>query len=107
MAATPADVAALAVYVSAAPGDAYVASCAAEATDMVALPVSKVPAGTVPASVVARAVLEAGAELFHRRQSRNGIAGLDNNDFAPMRIARDPMKAAMPYLAPYLGPAIA
>ena len=106
MAAAPATIAALSAYCNATPGDAYVASCAEEATDMVALPVSKVPAGTVPASVVARAVLEVGKELFDRRQSRNGIAGLDSPDFTPMRIARDPMKAAHPYLAPYLGPAI-
>jgi hypothetical protein len=107
MAAAPATIAALAAYVNATPADAYVIECATEATDMVALPVSKLPPGTVPASVVARAVKEVGKELFDRRQSRNGIAGLDNTDFAPMRIARDPMKAAMPYLQPYLGPAIA
>lgn len=106
MAATPETIAALAAYVGATVADAYVIACAAEATDMVALPVSKA-AGVVPAAVVARAVLECGAELYHRRQSRNGIAGLDNMDFAPMRIARDPMKAAMPYLQPYLGPAVA
>ena len=52
-------------------------------------------------------MLECGKELFDRRQSRNGIVGLAETDFAPMRIARDPMKAAMPYLQPYLGPAIA
>jgi hypothetical protein len=108
MPATPAQVTALAAYCQAAAGDAYVAQCANEAADMVALPVSKLadPA-VVPASVVGRAVLEVGKELFDRRQSRNGIAGLDGTDFAPMRIARDPMKAAMPYLQPYLGPAIA
>ena len=63
--------------------------------------------GTVPASAVDRAVLEYGKELFDRRQSRNGIVGLADTDFTPMRIARDPMKAAMPFLQPYLGPAIA
>lgn len=107
MPATPEQIAALAGYCQASATDPYVVQCAHEAADMVALPVSKVAANTVPASVVSRAVLECGKELFDRRQSRNGIAGLDNMDFAPMRIARDPMKAAMPYLAPYLGPAIA
>lgn len=107
MPATTEQIAALAAYCHAAAGDAYVAQCANEAADMVALPVSKVAPATVPASVVGRAVLEVGKELFDRRQSRNGIAGLDGTDFAPMRIARDPMKAAMPYLQPYLGPAIA
>ena len=107
MPATPAQIAALASYCQAPAGDAYVAQCANEAFDMVALPVSKVAPATVPASVFDRAVLECGKELYDRRQSRSGIAGLDNMDFAPMRIARDPMKAAMPFLAPYLGPAIA
>lgn len=107
MPATTEQIAALAAYCQSTAGDAYVVQCAHEAADMVALPVSKVAAGVVPASVVSRAVLEVGKELFDRRQSRNGIAGLDNMDFAPMRIARDPMKAGMPYLQPYLGPAIA
>lgn len=107
MAATQAQIAALAGYCQATAGDAYVAQCANEAADMVALPVSKVAPGTVPATAVDRAVLECGKELFDRRQSRNGIAGFGETEFAPMRIARDPMKAAMPYLQPYLGPAIA
>ena len=106
MPATPAQIAALASYCQAPAGDAYVAQCANEAFDMVTRPASKA-AETVPPSVFDRAVLECGKELYDRRQSRSGIAGLDNMDFAPMRIARDPMKAAMPFLAPYLGPAIA
>ncbi|MHA7293693.1 hypothetical protein [Arthrobacter sp. HLT1-21] len=107
MAVAPATVKALATYVQASETDQYVIDCADEAVAMVARPVSKVPADTVPASAVARAVLEAGAELYHRRQSRNGLVGLDSPEFAPMRIARDPMKAAMPFLQPYLGPAVA
>lgn len=104
---TPADVEKLRKYVSGTPGDSYVAECAQEARDMVDLPISKLAdPSKVPDSIRARAELECGAELFHRRQSRNGIAGLDSTEFAPMRIARDPMKAAMPYLQPYLGPAI-
>jgi hypothetical protein len=104
MAAAPATVAALAAYVHAAAGDAYVDQCAAEAEEAITL---KLDGRQVPPATVARAVLEYGAEQFHRRQSRNGIAGLDGNEFAPMRIARDPMKAAMVYLQPYLGPAVA
>lgn len=104
MPATPETIAKLARYVTATAGDEYVADCANEADDMVA---TAIGTATVPASVRARAVLECGAELFHRRSSRNGIAGLDSPDFAPMRIARDPMKAAMPYLSPYLGPVLA
>lgn len=106
MPAAPATVAKLAKYCNAQATDEYVVDCANEAFDMVAWPVSKAVT-PVPESVVARAVLEVGKELFDRRQSRNGIAGLDSPDFAPMRIARDPMKAAQPFLAPYLGPALA
>lgn len=106
MPATPEQVTALASYCEAAPGDAYVKQCADEAADAVAEVVSKA-AKPVPASMQNRAVLEYGKEQFDRRQSRNGIAGLDSMDFAPMRIARDPMKAALPYLERYLGPALA
>lgn len=94
----------LAEYVHAPAGDAYATQCATEAAAMVT---GEIGEHAVPAEVKARAVLEVGAELFHRRQSRNGIAGLDSPEVAPMRIARDPMKAAMPILQPYLGPAIA
>ncbi|WP_405472370.1 hypothetical protein [Paenarthrobacter ilicis] len=95
----------LAQYVKAVDADsAFVASCAAEALALVTAEIGKVT--TVPAEIKARAVLEVGAELFHRRQSRNGIAGLDNTDATPMRIARDPMKAAYPLLNPFLGPGI-
>lgn len=97
---------ALGPYVAATAADAYVVQCAKEAAAMVGRVVAQA-ATPVPADVAERAALEVGAELYHRRQSRNGITGLDNMDFAPMRIARDPMKAAMPYLQPYLGPAIA
>jgi hypothetical protein len=107
MAATPAQIAALASYCQAPAGDPSAAACANEAAAMVAHRLAGVAANTVPAAVVERAQLECGKELFDRRQSRSGIAGMDSVDFTPMRIARDPMKAAMPYLQPYLGPAVA
>lgn len=106
MAAAPATIDRLAKYCQATAGDPYVAECAEEAADMVAEALVGAPR-TPPASVVARAVLEVGKELFDRRQSRNGIAGFGETDFAPMRIARDPMKAAQPYLERYTGPALA
>lgn len=56
----------------------------------------------VPGSVVARAVLEVGADLYYRKASRNGVVGLDNVESQPFRIARDPMTAAYPLLRPYL-----
>lgn len=105
-----AGIAKLAAYVHAAPGDSEVADSYAEAWEMVAnrTKPENVRAGGVPAVIVARAVKEVGADLFHRRTSRNGIAGLDGgpDSFTPLRIARDPMKAAADILAPYMLPGI-
>lgn len=99
----------LAKYVQAAPGDEYVIDAAAEAGAMVSnhLKPGNVR-GEVPPAIIARARLEVGAELFHRRTSRNGVVGLDGgpDNFAPLRIARDPMKAAYDILAPYMLPGI-
>lgn len=61
----------------------------------------------VPKSILRRAVLEVGSELFHRRQAPNGIAQFATDGGAPIRVARDPMVAARPLLAPYLGVGIA
>ncbi|MGG7466041.1 hypothetical protein [Plantibacter sp. YIM 135347] len=57
----------------------------------------------VPQTLVERAYLEVGSELYHRRQAPNGIvqfATLDGG--APARVARDPMVAAASLLAPFL-----
>lgn len=96
----------LATYCKSVPTDPHVIKSATRAVSMVGRRVAQA-VEEVPADVVALAVLECGKELFDRRQSRNGIAGLDSTDFQPMRIARDPMKAAMPFLEPYMGPAVA
>ncbi|RWZ52934.1 hypothetical protein ELQ90_03085 [Labedella phragmitis] len=56
----------------------------------------------VPADVVARAVLEVGADLYYRKASRNGVVGLEGTGPQPFRINRDPMTAAYPLLRPYL-----
>ncbi len=56
----------------------------------------------VPDSVVARAVLEVGADLYYRKSSRNGVVGLDGVDPQPFRLNRDPMAAAYPLLRRYL-----
>lgn len=56
----------------------------------------------VPASVVARAVLEVGADLYYRKASRNGVATFGSVEPQPFRLNRDPMTAAYPLLRPYL-----
>ena len=57
---------------------------------------------TPPPEVTDRAIIECAAELFHRKGSRNGVMQMDGADLAPFRIARDPMKAAYPILAPFV-----
>lgn len=56
----------------------------------------------VPETVVARAVLEVGADLYYRKASRNGIVGLEGIAPQPQRINRDPLAAAYPLLRHYL-----
>lgn len=66
-------------------------------------------AGTVPAPILARAVMETAADQFSRRRARNGIVELGGDGITAdvVRISRDPAAAARPILAPFLGPAIA
>jgi len=56
----------------------------------------------VPESVVARAVLEVGADLYYRKASRNGVVQLGGVDPQLFRLNRDPMAAAYPLLRRYL-----
>jgi hypothetical protein len=96
----------LAEYVNAPAADAaFVTECEAEAAALVDNRIGAV--ATVPVAVRDKAVLEVAADLYWRRSSRNGIAGLDAVEVAPLRINRDPMAAATPILAPFLGPVIA
>ena len=95
-------VSALAEYVNAdAPdaGDEYIAACAMEASTLVDNYVGKVK---LPAEIRTRAILEVGADLFHRRASRNGVIGFEGVEAIPVRIARDPMLSAYPILRQYL-----
>lgn len=56
----------------------------------------------VPAGVVARCILEVGADLYYRKASRNGIVGLEGADPQPFRLNRDPMAAAYPMLRQWI-----
>lgn len=95
----------LAEYVGAKDrGDAFAGQCWAEATELVNRHCGK---ATVPAVILGRATEECGAELFHRRSTKNGLAQFATPDAQPVRVARDPMVAAYPLLDPYLGPGIA
>ncbi|MEX0158217.1 MULTISPECIES: hypothetical protein [unclassified Microbacterium] len=56
----------------------------------------------VPAKVVARAVLEVGADLYYRKASRNGVVTMEGVEPQMFRLNRDPMAAAYPLLRRYL-----
>lgn len=62
----------------------------------------------VPADVLDRAKIECGSELYHRRSAPNGIAQFATLDGgSAVRVARDPMIAAIPILQPFVGLGIA
>jgi len=62
----------------------------------------------VPADVLDRAKIECGSELYHRRSAPNGIAQFATLDGgSAIRVARDPMVAAIPLLQPFVGLGIA
>lgn len=86
------------------PDDDFVHSCWDEAHLLVDTYVGTL---TVPAAILHRAKLECGSELYHRRSAPNGIAQFAAFDGAPVRVARDPMTAARPLLADYVGPSFA
>lgn len=91
-------------YVQALGDDtAYAAESAQVASQMVTdfIGGSSNPFG-VPASVVARAVLEVGADLYYRKASRNGVASIEGVEPQIFRLNRDPMAAAYPLLRRYL-----
>lgn len=81
--------------------DDFVDSCWHEA---IALVDKFVGSATVNADVLNRAYLECGSELFHRRSAPNGVAQFATLDGgSAVRVARDPMVAAYPILAPWVG----
>lgn len=77
----------------------FVTACWDEATALVD---GYVGTAFVPATVLDRARLEVGAELFYRRGTKNGLSQVATPDAAPVRIARDPMVAAYPLLNRYV-----
>lgn len=79
----------------------YITACVVEAMELVNHEIGD--ATTVPDPVADRAVIEVGSELYNRRSAPNGISQFASPDGGAVRIARDPMVAARPLLAPYLG----
>jgi energy-converting hydrogenase Eha subunit E len=85
--------------------DTFVTACWDEASALVA---KFVGTATVPATILLRAKIECGSELFHRRSAPNGIAQFATLDGGQaVRVARDPAIAMYNLLIPYVGLGIA
>lgn len=85
--------------------ETFAGACWAQASALVA---QHVGTAVVPTAIIDRATLEVGAELFHRRDTKNGVSQFASPDTgAAIRIARDPMVAAYAILAPFAGRGIA
>lgn len=93
--------AALRTYVGAqASDDTFITQTLTEAETLVATHILN---RVVPEAIHDLAVLKCGSELFNQRKAPNGIAQFATPDGNPVRVARDPMIAAYPILAPYVG----
>lgn len=80
--------------------DEYLTDCCTQSIEMVTHYVGK---ANVPDTVLERAVVEAAAELWHRRGAPNGIKSFADVDGGiTYRIARDPLNAVRSILNPYL-----
>lgn len=92
----------------AAERDEYPGACVDEALALVAQHIAPVPSEVVPDEIQARAVIECAADLYWRKQARNGVATFDSEGaLETVRIGLDPMRSARALLDRYLGPAIA
>lgn len=95
----------LATHVGAKTVDAYVRDCLAEAH---ALVTQLIGSCDVPDAITARAIVEAAADLYWRRQARNGISTYESDGALEIvRIGNDPRRSARAILAPWLGVGIA
>lgn len=95
----------LATYVHATnvEDQAHAAACVTEANALVMRAIGTDNPYQVPDELVARCILEVGAELYYRKSSRHGISSFDGVEGAmPLRISRDPMTAAYPLLKPFI-----
>lgn len=83
--------------------------CYDEADALVSAWLAGFPSATVPDLITARATREVAGELWNRRDAPNGIKqyGDGAGGVIPVRVARDPMVAAYPLLAPFTGPGLA
>jgi len=91
----------LKAYVNGAEDDLeFIESCEVQAYALVD---GFVGTATVPSTVLERAYLEVGSELFHRRSAPNGVMQFTTLDGSAIRVARDPMVGAYPLLKRFVG----
>lgn len=91
----------LKAYVGASDSDnTFVSACWDEAHALVD---TYIGTAVVPATVLKRAKIEVGSELYHRRSAPNGVAQFATLDGgSAIRVARDPMVGAYPILSRYM-----
>lgn len=80
------------------PHDSSVSQCAADAAQLVG---DYIGANKVPESIALLAAVEVARELHTRLSAPGGVLS-PFAEATPIRLARDPMKAAYPLLNPYL-----
>ena len=78
-------------------------SSQAEADDLVGGFVGAENPFGVPQTILNRCILEVAADLFFRRQSRNGVMPFDGGmEAQPLRIRNDPLAGIYPLLRVYI-----
>lgn len=68
---------------------------------------SYVGASEIPDKIAHRAVLEVAREINTRMLSPGGVFSAFADAGSPVRLARDPLRAVYPMLAPYVRPGLA
>lgn len=107
----------LVAYVSALPGadTTFAEGCFEEAVAMVDGFIGSTPDQlldgyegafglySVPAVIRDKCILQVGANLYHQKAAKNGIAGFTGDDTpVPVRVARDPMLDSYPLLRRFI-----
>jgi len=93
----------LAWYVKALGEDENLATESAATAEALVSSIRGTDSGLVPAEVISRAVLEVGADLYYRKAARNGVVMFDGTETSSaVRISRDPLAAAYPFLRPFI-----
>lgn len=92
---------------TAADDGTYVAECWNQATALVGEYLASTDrVATVDTALLARAVMEAGSELYHRKDAPQGVYQFAGDPGGAVRVSADPLRAVRPLLGRYVGPGI-